>query len=111
MSHDDFVPPAGNAIDSDEEEDLEEDKESLEDLSMIWDCKKTKRTGEKGHEDEGWLCGWCNIELKKWNETKALNHLMRVARSHITGCKGGGNGCQSYEAICYVIVKEGKQQE
>jgi hypothetical protein len=88
MSDEDFVPPAGNEAESEEEGDLEEDKESLEDLTMIWDCKKIKRTGEKGNGDECWLCGWSNIEFKKWNATKALNHLTRVARSHIIGCKG-----------------------
>jgi hypothetical protein len=55
---------------------------------MIWGCKKIKRTGKKIHGDQGWLCFWCNMEFKKWNATKALNHLMRVARSHIIRCKG-----------------------
>jgi hypothetical protein len=36
MSDSDVIPPSGNEIDSDEEEDLEEVNEIFEDLSMIW---------------------------------------------------------------------------
>jgi hypothetical protein len=91
MWDDDYAPlgPCQHDIESDEEEDaVEEGKKEKKDLTIIWDCDKLKRIGKKGNDDKGWFCAWCKQEFKKWNAIKALNHIMRVARSHIVGCKG-----------------------
>jgi hypothetical protein len=98
MSDDDYAPlgPCQHDIDSDEDEDAVEDEKEeknkeKQNLTIIWDCDKLKRIGRKSNDDEGWLFAWCKQEFNKWNATKAINHVMRVARSHIVGCKGDMN--------------------
>ena len=71
--------------DDDDDDDLLEEYTPPDSLRVIWDDPHFEKCGMKG-ASEHWRCGWCRLQFKSWNATKALAHAAKMKGNDVKIC-------------------------
>ena len=55
----------------------------------VWDFERIEKIGGPEASTKEWKCGWCGLQLKSWNATKALAHVSKAAGNNdVKACSG-----------------------